>query len=216
MFAQVVALVPDSYRGYSNLGGVYLLQQKDMQAREAFEKSLSLRPNYTAASNLGTLYFYQGEYERAATVFKEALNIQATDYIVWGNLAAVQKNLNLPEAQESYRRAAELAEARLRLNPRDATAMVDLARYRGSLNEKTVAEELVAKALKTRTDDARLLLSAAGTYEIALANREQALKYLQRAFELGLALRDVERSVALKELRADPRFKEIEKTAINK
>ena len=65
-------------------------------------------------------------------------------------------------------------------------------------------------------DHPKLLLAAATVYEAALSNRAQALKYLQQAFAVGLSLKDVERSVALKNLKADPRFKEIEKEAINK
>jgi hypothetical protein len=60
-----------------------------------------------------------------------------------------------------------------------------------------------------------MLLSAATTYEAGLSDRDQALKYLQQAFVLGLPLKDAQRSFALKDLRKDPRYAAMEKAAVN-
>jgi tetratricopeptide (TPR) repeat protein len=52
MFQQVVALTPDSYRGYSSIGAVYFMKDQSADAVAAFQKSLAIKPNYAAASNL--------------------------------------------------------------------------------------------------------------------------------------------------------------------
>jgi len=45
---RVVALTPDSYSGYNNLGGIYLRLGRTDEAERMLRKSLSLRPTANA------------------------------------------------------------------------------------------------------------------------------------------------------------------------
>ncbi|MGC1585810.1 MAG: tetratricopeptide repeat protein [Rhodomicrobium sp.] len=44
MFSKVVELSPDNFRGYSNIGAVYVLQGRYDDAIEALNKSIAVSP----------------------------------------------------------------------------------------------------------------------------------------------------------------------------
>src|SRR5262249_3833839 len=134
MFQQAVQLVPDSFRGYAYLGGVYLAQGKRNDAIQALLKSLAIRPNYPAASNLATAYFFDGQYAQSAAAFRQALQINASDYVVWGNLAAALKwSDDRMGSLEAYRRAKDLAEERTKVDSRNPSLLMNLAEYNAAL-----------------------------------------------------------------------------------
>jgi tetratricopeptide (TPR) repeat protein len=215
MFAQVVALSPDSWRGYSNLGAEYYLQGKTDEAIATLQKSLAIQPNYQAASNLGTLYYFEiQDYGRAARAFEQALSLEDRDYVLWRNLASALDRLGEGvRARAAHARAAELAEARLTVNPRDARVAISLADSYAALGQRERALPLVQSALELSPGDANVTYQAALVYEERFKDRDKALEWLGRALEHGYRLRDVERSPVLAALRKDPRFERLRQGA---
>lgn len=207
MFLQVVRLAPDSYRGYSNLGVNYDSQSRKAEAIRAFEKSMTIRPNYAAASNLAVLRSFEGDYAGTVRALRQALSIDARDFTVWGNLgAALRWNGQTEESAAAYLEARKRAQERLKVNPRDATVLMGLSEYNGSLGFTKESLSLMQQALTEDPESPELLFRAAVIHEYNLNHREEAITLLKKAIARGYSIEKINRSPSLKELRNDPRF----------
>ncbi len=211
VFQQVVTLAPDNARGYSNLGAMYYLQGKTDEAIAAYEKSLAIRPNFRAASNLGTFYFYhRQDYARAAKAYEQALELNDSQYELWGFLGGARQRLGDREgARQAYAKAMKLAEAERALNPHDPQVLLDLAHYNLSLGQPEKAGRLLEQAASRAPEDAGFFFQTAVVYE-RLGQRAQALAWLEKAIEKGYPWEEVERTPGLRELRSDPRFEKLQ------
>ena len=94
-------------------------------AIDAYLESIAIEPNHRAFSNIATVYMAEHRFEEAATNFEAALALDATDYRVWGNLVSAYENMPGKESElaVALAHAVDLAEARLRVAPDDATAL---------------------------------------------------------------------------------------------
>ncbi len=210
MFKQVTRLVPDSTLGYSNLGGVQILQGHYSEAIPIFERAVAIRPSADAYSNLGTAHFYLRQFADSVRSYKESLKLNDQLYVVWGNLgdAYYWSSGEKPEATAAYRKAISLAIQSLRVNPRDATAMGNLAYYHAMQHEKEPALEFLNRALAISPGDPELLFNAALAYnQVGDANR--AFVWLKKALEAGYSPTLVRDSPILDNLRRNPRFQNI-------
>ena len=86
MFKEVINLAPDNFRGYSNLGGIYVLQGRYQEAIPILEKSASIRPSVQVYDNLGYAYFFMHKFDAAVHNFKEGLMYDRSSWLSWGNL----------------------------------------------------------------------------------------------------------------------------------
>jgi len=207
-FEALIAAAPENYfLGYNQLGGIYFQEGKLDLARAAFAHSLAIKPNYRAYTNLAAVDYREGDYAQAVARIKEALAIHPHDYRVWGNLASTLMRFpdRRAEAHDAYRQAAELAEARLRVNPRDVRVMSILAGYRIVLDEPARALQLLTDARKTGRLDVESLYQAGQSYE-RLGHRDEALDCLGEALRRGLSPRRIEQAPTLRSLREDPRW----------
>ena len=207
-FRRVIQLVPDNERGYRNLGGVLQTIGRHEDAERALERSMTLRPTYPAASNLATLRFDQGDYTGAVRAFEKALELDDRDYRVWRFLGAAYHWApgERDKAAQAYRRAAELAERHLAVNPRDAQALAVLADCRAMLGEGARARQLVERALALAPQDVEVMQAAGAVYE-ALGDRRRALQWINGAVEKGYAVERIESAPDLAALRADPAYR---------
>jgi tetratricopeptide (TPR) repeat protein len=103
-----------------------------------------------------------------------------------------------------------LAEEQLRVNPRDASLLADLADAHAMLGHAGRASDLSARALKLAPADGDVLHTGAEIDE-ALGRREAALEKVGRAVAAGYPRWQVERSPSLAALRVDPRYAEVMK-----
>jgi serine/threonine-protein kinase len=209
-FRQVVALLPDNFRGYVNLGAAYLRLERLADAREMFEQSLKIAPNYGAYSNLGSIYFAEGRYNDSAAMFEKALSQDGRDYKVWGNLASAYYWIpdKKVKAQEIFKRAAQMAEAQRKINPRNSGILSNLADYYAMTGDRTRSLELVQQALSLAPGDVDVIYRAAQTYE-NLGQRDTALRWIAKALAQGYARASIERSPGLRDLRTDPRYQRL-------
>ena len=205
-YRHVIALTPLNARGYSNLGAMYFYLERPDEAIEMFEQALKIRPDHTIFANLATTYYYEGRYTEAAEAYEKALELQGNNYLTWGYLAtAYEWSGQLEQSRRAHARAAELAEARLRFNPRDAEVLSHLAAYYAYLDEDGKARETLSRLLALRPAAPSDLSRIAETYE-RLGNRRQALSWIDRALERGYSLVDIEGYPGFDRLRADPGF----------
>jgi tetratricopeptide (TPR) repeat protein len=205
-----VALAPDNVKGYNNLGAIYSYLERYRESRDVLERSLQIEPSYEAYSNLATLDFIDAKFTESAQRCLQALAIDSTDYQVWGNLASAYYWIPgaEAEAQRRYRRAAGLAEAKKKINSRDAVVWADLAEYYARLRQRDQAREHIAKALAYGKGNVSVMATAALVCE-ALGERTMALQWLKQALEKSYSLATIEREPGFRELLRDPRFQSL-------
>jgi len=208
---QMLKITPDNVWGYINLGAVQQRMERWDEAIDNLKIATSIAPdNLAALNNLGTAYLDLGRYEEAVEPYTRALEIDAHNSVIMGNLAKAYSNLpgRSKEAYESFRHAADMVEEQLNENPRDATALSRLATYYALLGEHANALEKIRQATAIAPRDTEVCHRAVLVYEIA-GQREEALFWLGKAFELNLSKRRIEDDTDLRALVADPRYARI-------
>jgi eukaryotic-like serine/threonine-protein kinase len=207
-FRQAIQLAPLNYRGYSNLGGVDLFLNEYGQAVDVLKKSIALRPTAESYGNLGAAYFYLRNYQDAAESFQQALKIDDKDWLNWGNLgdALYQMAERRPEAKSAYRRAVELAKARLEVNPRDSMVLAFTADYSAMLDEEKQAREQLASALAVTPSDAEVLFRAAILFN-HFGEQEKTLEFLGKAVAGGYSRNVIRDTPDFDHLKNDSRFR---------
>ncbi len=216
MFQRVIALAPENYRGFNNLGGVYIMQGKYAPAITQLERSVALRPHPTAYANLGTSYFFSRRYADAVRSYTEAVRLNDRDFSIWGNLADAQywapglRN----DSVETFRRAITGAEAALKVDASNLTALLGLAHFYAMIGEKQPALEYLrrAEALKPGGPD---LPREAAIVAMQAGDRQGALTQLEKCFAAGAAPSYIAAWPNFDPLAGDPRFQQLMKSAEN-
>lgn len=214
-FKTVAALTPENSRIYRNLGGVYFAQGRNEAAAEMFRRSVEIEPDYAVYSNLATLNFYEGRYRESARMYEAALELNNSDYRVWGYLAEARfwAEGMIAETRAAYAEAIRRANEILRINPHDAEALSSVAGYYARLGQRGRATRSLDKLIALNPEDLKVLFKIGGTYE-QLGQREEALKWIDRAIRNGYTTAEVERAPSLRALRADPRYQQIKNNAL--
>ncbi|HWG86576.1 MAG TPA: protein kinase [Candidatus Acidoferrales bacterium] len=207
-FKQVVKLAPDSISGYSNLGAVYVVQGNYSDASEALEKSIAIQPTAAALSNLGAAYFYLRKYQDAARTYAQAAELSPNEYEIFGNLAEAYAQIegSQNESRRNYARALDLAEERLKVNPRDGAVRMDAALYSAMLGEREKALQYRKAGLKLSAENPQTWHRSA----LALAQLHedgQALVDLQRALRAGLSASEISNNPAWQRFSAYPEYR---------
>jgi Flp pilus assembly protein TadD len=201
-FREALDIAPENALAASNLCGVYVHFGLLSEAEEMCEFSLELGPNYMALSNLGSLAFRRSNFGEAVSWFEEALQLDASDYLLWGNLGFAYHHMDRDdEAREKLLRAVEMAERELAARPSDPWLPVDLGGYLAVLGSRDRALELLDAAAADPRDDPSWTLALGEAYEDAGA-REEALRWVARALDDGLRPSQILNSPALRKVEA--------------
>ena len=210
MFAQVISLAPDSFMGYNNLGDVRMYQGNNSEAIPLLERSLAIRKTPDATSNLGTAYFQLHRYADAASAYEQATQLDAQNYVLWGNLgdAYFWAPGRRAEAGAAYARAIALALETLRVNSRDAAALSSVGMYHAMLGERKAAIDYLGRALSVDAKRPDLLLNAAIAYQ-QLGETNSALDYLDKTVAAGLPAESLRDMPNFDSLRDNSRFKKL-------
>lgn len=212
-FEIVTELTPNNAGAYRNLGAVYYYLNRPDDALEAFNKSVEIEPNYGVYSNMGTMYFYEEKYTEAAEMYSKALELNDSDYLVWSNLASAYEYSEPPQpdkSMEAIRKAKELAEIQLEVNPRDPQVIVNLASYHIDLGNEETSKEMVKRVIDMQPNDVNIQMQV-GTVMEHLGDRESALYWIGKAIENGYPVEEINNipdpKIAI--LREDPAYLEI-------
>jgi serine/threonine-protein kinase len=200
---RVIELQPDSAIGYQQLGTITQTLGRDMEAIAYYEQANALTPIAPTYSNLGALYHKHGRYEEAVAAYRAAINLRPNNAIAHRNLGDAYQRLRRSEdARAAYRQAVLLAEAHLKVNPRDTLEMARLAVYLAKAGESARARQAAARALGAAPADVQVLYRSA-VVETLLGDHEAALSRLQQAVKGGFSrtqIAEEEDFVALKDL----------------
>ena len=185
VYERATLLTPDNPNAFSNLGGAYLQMGDFDKAAAAFGRSLELEPRRASYSNTGTVRYYLGQYAEAAELYRKAIELAPADHRLWGNLAdALLFGMHPEEATQSYRRALELAQGELAVNPKHAVNQAQAAYYAARLGEKDRARRFIAAALAEGEGDYQAQYYVA-LAELGLGDRSTALTHARMARKLG-------------------------------
>ena len=176
-------LVPDSDRGYNNLGGILQRLGRYGEAVRVFQESIKRQPSAQGFSNLGTCYYFLGRYREAASAFEKAVDLTPHDFTVARNLGDAYRWI--PEeakARAAYQQTIELCEDATRINPIDANAHMARATALAKLGRIQEARTAILRALElapqyaTTVYEAAVIANLAGSEDEAGARIEQALR----------------------------------------
>jgi tetratricopeptide (TPR) repeat protein len=210
-FREVIKLTPDSAKAYSNLGAALLKKGDYDGAAAALERSVSIEPNANGYSNLGSVYYYYGgRYADAAALYEKAVQLTPTDSRFWINLADAYRAAPglRSKAGPTYRRAIQLIEQEIAVNPRDAQLHSKLATSRSALGEHEQAIAEIVIALGIAPADGAVRFRAAIVYEEA-RRRDRALRELEAAMRAHYSATEIRQAPPLDGLRRDPRFRRL-------
>jgi tetratricopeptide (TPR) repeat protein len=193
-FQRVTTLAPENFEGYSNLGAVLSNSGNYADAIKALQRSIEIRPTLEAYSNLGSAYFALRKFAEAAQTFQQGLKLDDRDSLIWGNLgdALYWTRDRRPEAAAAYRKAISLAQAKLKVNPRDGDLLAFVATYKAMIGEKTTAIADVQHAIELAPNDADVRFRAALVYN-HFGDVERTVASLEKAVAGGYpatAIRD--------------------------
>ncbi len=185
VYERATILTPDNPNAFSNLGGAYLLMGNFEKAADAFARSLALEPRRASYSNTGTVKYYLGHFAEADEMFRKAIETAPADHRLWGNLADAQLFDSKPEdARKSYRKALDLADGELAVNPRHAVNQAQAAYYATRLDDPKRARRGIQIALSDGSGDVYVQYYVA-LAELGLGDTSAALAHARRAQELG-------------------------------
>ena len=206
-FRRVVALTPDNTRAYNNLGVTYFRMGRGADAAAMWERSSAIRQTYAAASNLGSYYFSERRYADAARAFERAVELSPSDRRVWRNLGAALYWApgERDKAKPAYEKAVQLGKEELKVNPRQAGVLAELADAYSMLGRREEARDAAAAVERLASDELDALFNVASAYE-QIGDRALALRWLQKALAAGYSRESIERSPGLAELRKDERY----------
>jgi eukaryotic-like serine/threonine-protein kinase len=212
---KVTELTPDNVWGYTNVGAAYFNSGQFTKASDYFSRALKLAPdNADLYSNAGTVSFFLGRFADDVTYCKKAIELRPQKYDLWGNLGDAYRMMpgESSQAAAAYRKAIELAEAQLKVNPVDSDVLSSLAQYYGRTHDSAKADKYLDKALKERPQDVDILRVAC-LVRLDEGNRSEALLWLEKAVKAGYTREQLVANPELASLHSDPRFDDLVREA---
>jgi eukaryotic-like serine/threonine-protein kinase len=176
------------------------------QAIGNYEHAMRLSPTAVTLSNLATAYYASGKFEDAAELYRQAIKQDPTSPTSHANLGDTYVRLGRStDANAEYTEAATRARSKLQIKPGDSATIAILAMCEAKLGHADEAARLSAEALATAPDDVDVVYKAAVVAALA-KQRDQALRQLQHALELGYAAAFAAADWDLRDLRTDAAF----------
>ncbi|MGB5589173.1 MAG: tetratricopeptide repeat protein [Gammaproteobacteria bacterium] len=210
-FGIATELAPDAASAFGGLGAAYSMLGDVEKANIATEESLRLKPSRQGFTNLGIRHYYAGRFADAAEMQLKAIELAPDDHRLWGRLAESYRFVPGKEAESraAYARAAELAEASLKINSEDWKSIGLLGLYYAYLGQPDKALELVDNSIETSNRNSEAFYFKA--LERLVANDpEAAIAALEDSLEMDPRYsRFLETDPDLQQLRDDQRFQEL-------
>jgi serine/threonine-protein kinase len=206
-FRRVTTLTPENFEAYTNLGAVLSASGDYAQAITVLQRSVEIRPTLESYSNMGTAYFASRKFRDAAQMYKQGLKLDDHDSMIWGNLgdALYWTPDRRTESGAAYRKAIALAQAKLKVNPRDANLLAFMATYKAMTGDKTDATADVQHAIELAPGDADVRFRAALVYD-QLGDVERTVASLEKAVAAGYPGTAIRDTPDFDHLRDNPRI----------
>jgi tetratricopeptide (TPR) repeat protein len=207
-FSRARDLAPDNYRAWAQLGAVNVQLARYHRAEEMLRQSIRLKPTFSAWANLASTYFFLNRMQEWDNANANALALGPGSLALRANNAHTYRITPMfrSRAPEAFNNAVKLGESMLKVNPRDAETLAEMAWLYADLGQKDRAVRTMRQARDLAPASGAVLFRAVMMWE-ALGDREQALLAYKLLGTTGGYVEDINRRPELAALRADPRFK---------
>jgi TolB-like protein/Tfp pilus assembly protein PilF len=206
--AKALALTPELPEAHAARGFALWRMKRVDEAVAEFETAMRLDPRqFESRYFFARLCFQRGDIERAAQLFEEAARARedyqarffaAQSYAALGRAA---------EAEAAYRRALQVAEHHVELNPDDPRAATMCAVSLCRLGETARGLACAERARAIDPEDAGVVYNVACLYALE-GKADEAIACLEQALHAGFGAKDwIAHDPDLDSLREDPRFK---------
>jgi Flp pilus assembly protein TadD len=158
-------------------------------AEQALEHSIALEPAAATLTNLGLLKYQAGDYAAAVDLRRQATVLDPQDFRTWGNLGDALRadpRASAADVHKAYEQAAARAEAYLKVQPNDASAVALLGLYQVVLGDAAGARMLIKRAESLPGQPGEVALQNAETLAL-LGDIEPARQRLAVARAAGIA-----------------------------
>jgi tetratricopeptide (TPR) repeat protein len=176
---------PSSAEALYGIGSVYLNQNKNGEARDAFERCVKLPANYPdtlpdAWNNLGVLATREGRTEESVEYFQRALEVNPRHVLSLDNLG------NAYRVQKKWSEARRVLERALEISPEDPEANYSLGMVFAETNDTAAAREHLQRALKARPNYPEALNNL-GVLALVTQHRDEAVISFEQCIQLAPA-----------------------------
>ena len=209
-FQRYCELRPDSASAHQRLGTAYHAAGNLDAALRSYERALEISPtNANAYSNVGTLHFDAGRYPEAVRAYSRAVDLEPRNPSLHRNLAdALRRAGNPKRAASEYAVVVTLADAALRVNPKDASTLSLKAVALARLGRLPDAHAISIAAVKAQPTDYDVLFEHALILTL-LGRKDEAVEVLGRAVAAGYSPLRLRADPDLASLSDHPRFREL-------
>ncbi len=207
---KALSLTQDNSAVYLNLANA-LMNSGDptlrVEAEKALNKSIAIHPTYEAYAGLGLLLLVQHRFREAIDPAREATQLNDQSYDAWNNLTIAYEWVgDIQNANSARKRAIDLLQRAIKLNPQDAEAQATLAALLAKNGIQEKALEGVTLSLALSPHSGYVLSEAVDTYEL-LGKRSFAVKYLKLALQNGVPLDQLNVDPEIQSVLSDPAFR---------
>jgi adenylate cyclase len=207
---RAIELGPDLAEAHAARGVAVSLSKQYEEADREFETAIRLDPTLFEAYYFCARGFYaRGDLERAVAWFERAMQVRPEDYQAPTLLASALAGLGRKQdSANAYRKALDLAQRRLELDPGETRALYFSAISLAQLEERREQSiEWAERALAMDPAEPQVLYNVGCTFAL-LGDRERALSCLAATIEHGDWWRTWMRNDPdLAVLRDDPHFR---------
>ena len=182
-FQQALRDDPSSAEALYGIGSVYLNQNKNAAAREAFERAVKLPANYLdtlpdAWNNLGVISTREGHVDESVPYFLEALKLNPRHLLSLDNLG------NAYRAQKRWDEARKVLERALEVAPQDPEANYSLGMVFAQTGDNAKAYEHLQRALQARAVYPEALNNL-GVLYLVTQRRDQAVESFEKCIRVA-------------------------------
>ena len=182
-FQQALRDDPSSAEALYGIGSVYMNQNKNAAAREAFERCVKLPANYPdtlpdAWNNLGVIATREGRVEESIPCFLEALRLNPRHLLSLDNLG------NAYRSQKRWEDARKVLERAVEVAPEDPEANYSLGMVFAQGGENDKAYEYLQRALKARPIYPEALNNL-GVLYLVTQRRDQAVASFEQCIRVA-------------------------------
>ncbi|WP_433972046.1 protein kinase domain-containing protein [Tunturiibacter lichenicola] len=198
---------PKSSLAYANIAAVYLQLGKLPESLTNYTKSYQLNTNDLAAVGIAEVNRIQGNYKDAVTHAKEAVALSPSAASNWVELGDCCSNIPgmQKDAAAAYKKAKEVQEEQLRIEPKNGPACLFLALCNAKVSDLAGSAVLLkkAEALGINDLDSQLLKVRVVTL---LSKLDEAFDTLSRCIQRGATAFQFQTMPDLEPLRIDSRY----------
>jgi tetratricopeptide (TPR) repeat protein len=208
-FRKITEIAPEEFVGYASMGASYFESGQLELAAEYIEKSLEINENSRSYFNLGLIHQSLGNYPQASDGFSRAVEMNPQNYRALMFLADVQEQAGDARlAVSTNRRALEVADGLVAINPADGYVLAHTAILLAGLGDNDEAKLRVEHAIELEATNPKVRFESAVVFE-SLGDRQRAVAEMRTALRLGYPAKMFQSSSATTPFKNDPEIQQL-------